>query len=219
MILPRRRYWNLLIAVSAIISIALQEAELTIPYSIGKALTTILVILLPILYVENGFKRYRSVIIAGLVFCLIGDVLLLSDDYFLHGLGSFLIGHIIFIYGYSTVGGFKWYPLPFIGLAIMNALVYYFILSDLDSLRIPVLLYTAIISIMAWQAISLYTYRSNEAFLFLAMGAVAFIISDGFIAVRMFARTFELSGVYILSTYWTAIALIANSTINNKEVI
>ena len=86
---------NILILLSVTISIVLAFNESWL-YYIFKPLTTVLVILLPVL-AKRVDTIFRSSIILALCFCLLGDILLLETDYFVFGLASFLIAHLLFL--------------------------------------------------------------------------------------------------------------------------
>ncbi len=96
-------------------------------------------------------------------------------------------------------------------LVIVGIALYAWLYPDLGSLKYPVAAYVLVILFMAWQGISLYLKNNTIAYALIAVGVVLFMFSDSMIAVNKFKASFALSGVVILSTYWLAIALIANS--------
>jgi len=51
--------------------------------------------------------------IGALLFSLIGDVFLINEKYFLQGLASFLIAHICFTIGFTSLHGFSFNLIPF----------------------------------------------------------------------------------------------------------
>ena len=87
---------NIFILVSACLAIYFglsNEREL---FTFFKPLTTIFVIAVPFFAPKNGHVTFGRLVIVGLVFCLLGGLLLLFDAYFLFGLGAFLLAHILF---------------------------------------------------------------------------------------------------------------------------
>ena len=72
---------------------------------ISKPLATLLVISIPI-FLKSHQSKYKTYIITGLFFCLIGDVALLFKDFFILGLVAFLIAHLIFIRAFIVFYGF-----------------------------------------------------------------------------------------------------------------
>ena len=182
-------------------------------FYILKPLTTVLILLLPIIFIKLKLSKYALIIILGLCFCLIGDVLLMFEHLFIYGLASFLLGHILFTYAFTTVNGFSYNVKPLVFL-ILFAIAMFFVLKDnLGQLLIPVILYIICIVIMAWQALNLYFLNSNKVYRLVAVGAILFLISDAVLAYNMFVIKFSFSELIILSTYWAAICFIALSAL------
>jgi uncharacterized membrane protein YhhN len=69
---------------------------------------------------------------------------------------------------------------------------------------LPVTAYMIAISLMAIAA----GFRDEQQFLWVAMGALMFMISDTLIAVERFVTPFEYSGMAVMSTYYLAQLLI-----------
>jgi uncharacterized membrane protein YhhN len=65
-------------------------------FFILKPLCTIAILVFAIAYRNLSLKNYTLQIVAGLFFCLLGDCYLLIDAYFIYGLLSFLMAHLIF---------------------------------------------------------------------------------------------------------------------------
>ena len=208
--------FNLLILVSAMLAIFL-DYHSSPWYMLLKPLTTILVILFVSL-TKNSYLSLKRTLFIALCFCLLGDVLLLKQDYFVFGLGSFLIAHLLFARGFITLGGFQKNGIALVVLLIIGIALYAWLFPDLERLKYPVAAYVFVILFMVWQSIALYLKKKNTAFSLIAMGAILFMFSDAMIAIDKFKMPFEYSGVVILSTYWLAITLIANAgvIISNK---
>jgi uncharacterized membrane protein YhhN len=208
---------NALIFISAIIAIVLDYHESSL-YNIFKPLTTVLVIVWVIMAkeVDTYFKR---TIILALCFCLFGDILLLKNDYFVFGLGAFLLGHLLFAKAFVGLHGFQRNPIVALVLLAIGIGLFDWLYPDLGALKYPVAAYVLVILFMAWQGIGLYLREKTTAYGFIALGVILFMLSDSMIAIDRFKSPFELSGVVILSTYWLAITLIANgSSMRTKRV-
>ena len=175
-----------------------------------KPLTTVLVILIPVM-TKTMDKMFRRLLIVALGFCLFGDVLLMKPDYFVYGLGAFLIAHLIFAKGFIGVQGFQGSQIVFLVLLLIGVGLYFWLYPDLGGLKYPVAAYVLVILFMVWQAIGLYLKNKTITGGLIALGALFFMFSDSLIAVDKFKNPFEFSGLLILSTYWLAITLIANS--------
>lgn len=204
--------YSILIAVSAIIAIVVNHQGHFEIYKIFKPLTTVLILALPILFWNSKNPKYNYLIIAALVFCLIGDVLLLYEDKFLYGLASFLIGHLFFATAFISIQGFNKNLLPIIILLLFGGGYLLYLKSSLGDFLFPVVIYISVIVFMTWQAISLSINNSKKVFAMIAIAAVLFTFSDAVIAYDKFKDPFDFAGLLVLSTYWCAIFLFANST-------
>lgn len=181
-------------------------------YYILKPLTSILVIALAWRLGERPINKYFKLTMAALVFCLIGDSLLLFPHLFIGGLIAFLIGHILFAISFVARGGFSRNVGILIPLLLYGAAFYYYIYDHLGALSIPVAIYIAFIMLMAWQGIALYYKQKSTATLCIAIGVVLFLISDSILAYNKFVSPVGYSSYWILSTYWGAIVLLAYGT-------
>ena len=86
-----------IIVLTAITTILSDYFSLTIFYFILKLLITSLIILLSLLNASVKNSLFAKPIIIGLIFCLIGDLSLLFEDYFTIGLFSFFIPVLLYI--------------------------------------------------------------------------------------------------------------------------
>lgn len=188
-------------------------------FYILKPLTTILILLFALFHGHQSEKDILKVTVYGLLFCLLGDILLLKDSFFAFGLVAFLIAHILFIISFVKIDGFKNYFKPFILLIASAGAFYAFLYPSLEVLAIPVLIYVLCITLMAWQGIGLYIWKKKKPFLYILLGAILFMISDSIIALNKFVYAFDLSKLIILSTYWTAIFFIVKASTMRKRVL
>ena len=205
---------NSLIVISGMLSIYWNYADNFQAHAIFKGLTTVLIIAIPFLFKKGKFSRYDYVMVIGLVFCLAGDLLLLKPEYFVFGLLSFLVAHLLFSYGFTRFGGLKKYWKPLVFALVFTGIIFALVFEGLknNGLVIPVAVYILVISFMAWQGISLYIWKKKKVFLSIAIATVLFMISDSMIAISSFRSPFELSRLLILITYWASITLLAHST-------
>ncbi len=188
-------------------------------YGYLKALTTVLIILLPILFSDKEDKQYRNPIITGLVFCLCGDIILLNPKMFIYGLIAFLIAHLIFCYTFYQRNQKRFSVIYLIPFVLIGATHYWFLLPNLGSIAIPVAVYISVIVLMSWLAAELYRTEKSSRHFAIFIGAILFLVSDSILAFNKFVTPFDYSGLLILSTYWLAISLFALSTVReNKKV-
>ena len=200
---------NYLIAIAACAAISSQLLGHDLAFSILKPLTSVLVILLVVLYRQDKSSR-TNIVIVGLIACLGGDVLLLDDSLFAYGLSSFLLAHLLFTYLFYSLAKGRMNYTPLIALLLFAACFYSILLPKLAELTIPVAVYQLCISVMCWQGINLYLSRRDRVGRLLCIASLLFVFSDTIIAVDKFLVPFELSGPVILFSYWLSIAIIAN---------
>jgi len=173
-------------------------------------MTMVLIIMTPLL-ARQEWTVYKSMIIAGLICSLAGDVfLMMPSDRFLLGLTAFLAAHLCYIGAFiSEINALNWLPLlPLISIGALFALSFS---PDLGKLKIPVYLYTGIILGMIWLAWTRYIQESSTENMLAFLGAGLFAISDFMLAVKRFKVAFRPAQALILGTYFAAQWLIASS--------
>ena len=176
-------------------------------YTIFKPTTTLLIIALSIIIYKKQKTHYTIFISIALLFALIGDILLIGNQYFIFGLAAFLIAHIFFTIAFSTVKKFFSKPIYLIILLSIGAAYYYFLFPHLDGYNIPVIVYLLTIVIMNWQALSLSADKKQNNIQMLGVAALLFSFSDGVIAFDKFVDSLHYSSILILPTYWMAITV------------
>lgn len=99
-------------------------------YNLFKPLTTILVILMPLL-AKGRDKVFKGTLIVALCFCLVGDVLLLNSGYFVFGLGAFLVAHLLFAKAFMGLRGFQNNAFAGLGLLMIGLGLYFWLYPNL----------------------------------------------------------------------------------------
>ena len=204
--------------ISAIIAIVCKQRENVKMYSVFKPLTTILIILIALIIFKNYSSTYSAMMIVALFFSLVGDVFLINKKYFLQGLSSFLIAHIGFTIGFTSLYGFYWNIMPLMVLILISGIYYNYLRKDLKKYSIPVLVYIIVIIIMNWQAIGLAIDNREFIFLGIATASIFFSFSDSIIAYNKFKKPFKIAEVLILSTYWISIYIFTIAGLYIKEI-
>jgi uncharacterized membrane protein YhhN len=208
----KRGVINILIVVSACLAIYFGLYEDKTLFMFLKPLTTILVITLLLFASKNSNIQLGNRVTIALVFCLLGDILLLFEAYFLFGLVAFLIAHDLFSVAFVQYKGFDKNWLSFLILFGIAGVLFFWLKPGLGDLLLPVSVYVCIITFMAWQGVGLYLRERNNAHAWMAMAVLFFMLSDTLLAIAKFKTPFYLSGPLILATYWMSIAFIANAT-------
>jgi len=172
--------------------------------------------------------KERSVAITGaLFFSLAGDVLLLNDDYFIGGLVAFLIAHVFYILAYSQHQFFNdgqeglrgiqrirlAFPIVLAGTGLIVVLY-----PAIGDLRIPVMIYALVITLMVLKALFRYGRTNASSFTMVFSGAVLFMISDSMIAIDKFLDPFPAAHFWIMSTYIGAQFLIVEGLLRHSPV-
>lgn len=177
----------------------------------------LIIIALLFLYVFSLPKRLKWYVIA-LEFSFFGDVLLMFSGklFFMAGLLSFLMAHILFIkivinqIQKTSILKVIIASIPFLMLFLGLMFV---LRNSLNELLIPVIIYGLTIS--TFGIVSLINYlqkKSLKSFLML-VGAVVFISSDSLLAINKFYNSNEVFEVLIMITYIVAQYLIFRSMV------
>jgi len=159
----------------------------------------------------------------GAVFCLAGDVfLMIPRNMFIFGLLSFMAGHIFYIFGLNNTPPFTNLaglilliilrkPLAIISLVILAAYLTWLYrklaaglqAKGISKLKIPVLIYAIVISLMVYSALMTW-YRAGwpaAAALSASLGAVLFFISDSMLAWDRFLTPISHARLKVMVTY------------------
>ena len=143
---------------------------------------------------KQGFSDWM--IFVGLLFCVLADVLLELE--FLWGVVTFGIAHFCI--------------LGILGIYGVFLMIFHKGLPKLGKLKIPVLLYAAVLSSMVSMAVSAAVIVPGRSRYFLAAGACAFLISDSLIAVRTIEKKQSLlMGAVLLTLYYGAVYMMGMS--------
>jgi uncharacterized membrane protein YhhN len=178
-----------------------------------KPLTTCLIILLAVSLPAQPDGRYRLAILIGLGCSLVGDILLiLPGDRFVAGLASFLVALIAYLIAFTVKAPLAALPGPFVIYAAAAAPLVILLWPRLrPRIRAPVVTYAAVMATMAAQALTVALLSPSPPATAAAAGAALFVLSDSVLVVNRYIRSFRLSPLVILSTYYAAQTLIALS--------
>lgn len=199
---------TLFFALAALLSVvdwaAVARGSKPLEYLAKPAATTMFLLAAMTLDAADGVPRAWRV--AALVLCLAGDVfLMLPNDSFVQGLGSFAVAQVLFVVSFvtqepSTTG---WIIGVAVAVPVTFLLARRFIgalgSAGEKALVAPVTIYMAVITAMVVSAISGGTGLGIA-------GAVAFMVSDSLIAETRFVKPWQWGGVAIMATYHLALA-------------
>jgi alkylglycerol monooxygenase len=159
--------------------------------------------------------RFDALLLGALAMSLAGDVFLMFPGYFIPGLVSFLVAHLLYIALFRM--GQRWFPSRrtlAVTLGVGAAMYAYLWVGGLPpALRVPVAAYVIVIALMAAQAIGRAKVLRDAAAVGVAIGAGFFMLSDSLLAVNRFVSPLPLAQVWVLSTYYLAQILIVRGSV------
>jgi uncharacterized membrane protein YhhN len=176
---------------------------------IFKPMATLLVITTALLSLLESTRNgtYTIGVLMGLLLSLGGDVALMFDEdprAFALGLVLFLLAHIAYTIVFTLLGRFSaWDGLSFSLLLAAGVGFYTLIQANLGKLRLPVIAYMIVISVMVSRAASALVsplFRPGQA-LMIVGGAVLFYISDVILAANRFWRPLRYNRISLAFYY------------------
>lgn len=166
-------------------------------------------------FVAVGLLHLRSVtgfgvlMIAALLLSLVGDVLLIWRRTFPAGLVAFLLGHGTYAAAFATVRPLDEWPVrPLVAVAVASGFALVWLWPHLESLRLPVSAYVAVMTVMVWGAWSVA--GSADLPLRLVAGALLFYVSDLAVARNRFVTPGFVNRLWGLPLYYLGQVLIAS---------
>jgi len=174
----------------------------------SKAVASASFVALGLLRVD-GAGAVGGWIVAGLVLCAVGDLLLLgSGRSFDLGLLSFLLGHCAYIGAFATaLPPSAWWLPAVVPLALAAAGALRWLWPHLGRRRLPVVAYIVAISVMVWGAVAVV--RAGALPATVAPGAILFYLSDLAVARHRFVKAEFLNRGIGLPLYYAGQVLIA----------
>jgi uncharacterized membrane protein YhhN len=201
-----------LVLVSAVLATWSEARGRKRVHYVTKPLTTVLIIAVAVLAAAPVPPVYKTLILAGLAFSLIGDAaLMFPEKLFSAGLVAFLIAQVLYIFAFKTPAGQTVSFLTFLPFILYGLLMFFLLAPGLGPMKLPVLVYIGAITIMAGFAASRYVHLGGTRPLLAFIGAILFLISDSVLAYDRFAKKFPLARILVLGTYFPAQLLIALS--------
>ncbi|MFD1178643.1 lysoplasmalogenase [Paenibacillus puldeungensis] len=161
---------------------------------------------------DKASRSYRNLIVAGLLASAAGDCFLLmpGNQWFLWGLGSFLIAHLLYISAFLSRQRFAFYhcfymiPLVIYEYWLLERLGEGLRLQHNEQLWVPIVVYVLVISVMLWTAIVSRNWLAS-------IGAFSFVFSDSLLAWNMVIEPVSWAGLGVMISYYLAQFLIAAS--------
>ncbi|MFZ2905498.1 MAG: lysoplasmalogenase [Cyclobacteriaceae bacterium] len=177
---------------------------------------------------EKNEPAVYTVLLAIFFSCL-GDVLLMLQEvnanFFMLGLGSFLLAHVSYILAYKQHQGERSadelqglqrirFALPIILSGTGLVVILY---NHLGDLKIPVLLYAGVLTYMVLTALFRFGRTNTASFTMVFAGAILFMISDSLIAVDKFLEPLSRAGFWVMTTYIIGQFLIVKGLVRSSS--
>lgn len=187
----------------------------------------VIVALVAWLISNGGFEGRLIFFIFGLTFSMAGDIaLMLPKGSFIAGLIFFLIAHIFYILGFNvTIPEFSIAAFFVLLLISMNAyeisrrIIKACVEQGRKNLRVPIIFYTVVISLMVFSALLTLIRPNSEwiplASLLVSLGAISFFVSDSLLTWNRFVTPIKFGDLFVIITYHVAqITIILGAGIN-----
>ncbi|OLY94980.1 hypothetical protein BUE76_20000 [Cnuella takakiae] len=158
--------------------------------------------------VRRGSLRWM---LPALALSWLGDVLLLFEGqnplFFILGLSAFLLAHVcycLFFLGLWKQERIRLHLPLAAGVGVYYAGLLLLLWPVLGTLKLPVAVYGATISLMLLLALHCGIMRRRNVGFALLLGALFFVISDSLLALNRFYAPLPFAGVLIMVTYGLA---------------
>lgn len=177
---------------------------------------------------SRNLNNLKFLITGALVFSWIGDVALLFDkiykNLFLLGLLSFLAAHLFYIFYFQRI---RLYNQPrqslklivVLGILLYTTVFYAILFPFLGAMKIPVFVYSAVISLMLFASFRAFTPGCRNFGKLCVFGALLFTLSDSILAFNRFVSPLPLASFWVMTTYASAQLLITEGSLRNLREI
>ena len=186
----------------------------------------LITILLFIYCIEKAKAKIKSIsfLLIALIFSLAGDFFLLFDainpSLFIFGLISFLIAHVFYILLFLKIKKTNrpsqkpyWWLILLVSMYTVS--LFLLLYNSLGSLKIPVLIYASVLSMMFLSSAHAFDINKISGKLCIA-GAALFVMSDSLLAINKFYFPFSSAGLLVMLTYSFAQLFIVLGVLRNN---
>jgi len=158
---------------------------------------------------QSGVTRsFSRMAVGALMLSLMGDIALLFEDrnriFFMLGLGSFLLAHVLYIITFLIIRRQSRPPLRWSWIIAVLAyllILLYMLMPFLGELKIPVVTYAVVLCAMLLSVVHAFRNPYSRPGVICVAGALLFVISDSVLAINKFHTGFPLAGIVIMLTY------------------
>ena len=159
--------------------------------------------------------KFCVLMLVGLFFAMLGDIVLDIKGMFMYGALLFAVGHIFYFISYCQLIAFKWKDLIygasiFVPATLLITLAPFFDFGGIV-MEIVCVFYAVIISCMVGKSISNYVADKKVLHLLLLIGSCLFFFSDLMLLLNVFGNMPRVINVLCLVTYYPAECVLACS--------
>lgn len=153
---------------------------------------------------------YGAWIVVGLALSMAGDVLLMFKPAFRAGLLVFLAAHLAYVAAFHVLVPAHMWPLWVAAPVVtVSAFAAAWLWPHLGGMRVPVVAYVAVITVMVWAALAVT--GAGRVTAAAAVGAVLFYLSDLSVARNRFVSPGFVNRAWGLPAYYLGQVLLATS--------
>ncbi|XP_011408398.1 PREDICTED: lysoplasmalogenase-like protein TMEM86A [Amphimedon queenslandica] len=169
------------------------------------------------------YVQKLSMVTMGVIFSLMGDVYLCYESLFMYGIVSFAFAQSFYVFTFSDEGFlFTQVRSPelisLLCIGCISIAIYTYLVSKMTcGLSVLALLYTILITLMAWSAVMQVQKYVSVVTLAGGVGACLFYVSDVTISMNLWRGPLSsfLAKEFVMITYYAAQLLIVFSHIYN----
>jgi hypothetical protein len=158
-------------------------------------------------------RKFGIIILIGLVFAMLGDIVL--NVFFEGGAVLFAIGHIFYMIAYCQLIPFKWTDLIASATIFIPSVLFITLAPMFDFgglfMEMICIIYALIISIMVGKSITNLIKECNLVNLIITIGSVLFFFSDLMLLLNVFGGLPHIIDILCIATYYPAQCLLAGS--------
>ena len=165
-------------------------------------------------------EKAQTWLVRALGLSWVGDVLLLYPGMFIPGLLAFLVAHSCYWWLLTRDAPARPQFKPVLCCALAGLAVYagLFFNGLPANMRVPVAAYVLVLVAMASQAWGRYIHRNDPGSAWVAAGATLFMVSGTLLAIDRFVSPLPYAGLWVLSTYYVAQALIVAGVLRSMQL-
>jgi uncharacterized membrane protein YhhN len=202
-------FWIIALLFAALESLALWKKRTRLEYLAKPA---VMIVLFLWLWTSTGLGGAALWFGLGILLSFTGDVLLMIslDRLFLAGLVTFLLAHLAYLIGFNIpipeISGWGFVLAVIVGLGgvrVIRRIIAPLAASGQGRMRMPIMIYGAVISLMLLSALMKMTditWNANAAAL-VGVGAFLFYVSDIILAWNKFVAPIQHGRIYNIGAY------------------